>query len=132
MLFDAIEWALPFFREQAEDLMTDTWVIHRVDKGNPDPLTGEDTLVKVYEGPGRLQNYEGHEQTKEAGGRVSVIQRMSLHLPVGEYRPQVGHVARCVESHDPNLVGTEYRITQDAPFKSHATAYRAFVDFAAT
>ena len=36
-----------------------------------------------------------------------------------------------LESGDPLLVGREYRITQEAPFKTHATAYRLFVDFKA-
>lgn len=131
MISDAVQWALPYLREQAVSLMTDRWVIHAIGK-DADPLTGQGVKTLVYDGPGKLQSYEGHEQPREASGRVTVIQRMTLHLPIGPYRPQVNHVAKCVESQDPNLVGTEYRITQDAPFKSHATAYRAFVDFAAT
>ena len=118
-------------RRMAERLMVDSWVVYRLDMDDVDPLTGEAVRVTVYEGKGRLQSYEGYEQTPEVIGHTSTVQRMSLHLPVGPYRPQVGHVAVCAESLDPNLVGTQYRMTQDAPFKTHATAYRVFVDFEA-
>ena len=118
-------------RRMAESLMVDRWEIFSLDPDDVDPLTGEAARVTVYEGKGRLQSYEGYEQTPEVIGHTSTVQRMSLHLPVGPYRPQVGHVAVCTESLDPNLVGTQYRMTQDAPFKTHATAYRVFVDFEA-
>ena len=118
-------------RRMAERLMVDRWVVYKLDMDDVDPLTGEAVRVTVYEGKGRLQSYEGYEQTPEVIGHTSTVQRMSLHLPVGPYRPQVGHVAVCTESLDPNLVGTQYRMTQDAPFKTHATAYRVFVDFEA-
>lgn len=124
---------LPMFREFAEGRMTETWNVYRLDDDadDVDPLTGEARRVLVYSGPARLQSFEGYEQTPETIGHTSTVQRMSLHVPVGDYRPQVGHIAVCVESKDPNLIGTEYRMTQDAPFKSVATAYRVFVDFKA-
>lgn len=113
--------------------MVDQWEIRSVTGLETDPLTGEDTPVTevVYVGKGKLQSFEGYEQTPESVGHTSTVQRMSLHLPIGDYRPQVGHIAKCVESTDPNLIGTEYRMTQDAPFKTFATAYRVFVDFKA-
>ena len=118
-------------RRMAERLMVDKWVVYRLDMNDVDPLTGEAVRVTVYEGKGKLQSWEGYEQNTESVGHTSTIQRLSLHLPVTEYRPQVGHVAVCVESLDPNLAGTEYRISQDAPFKTFSTAYRVFVDFKA-
>ena len=118
-------------RRMAERLMVDSWVVYKLDMNDVDPLTGEAVRVTVYEGKGKLQSWEGYEQNTESVGHTSTIQRLSLHLPVTEYRPQVGHVAVCVESLDPNLVGTEYRISQDAPFKTFSTAYRVFVDFKA-
>lgn len=118
-------------RRMAESLMVDTWIVYKLDKDQADPLTGEALRVVVYEGKGKVQSYEGYEQTPEVIGHMATVQRMSLHLPIGPYRPQVGHVAHCVTSLDPNLVGTEYRMTQDAPFKTFATAYRVFVDFEA-
>lgn len=118
-------------RRMAERLMVDRWVVYKLDMDDVDPLTGEAVRTTVYEGKGKLQSWEGYEQNTESVGHTSTIQRLSLHLPVTEYRPQVGHVAVCVESLDPNLVGTEYRISQDAPFKTFSTAYRVFVDFKA-
>ena len=118
-------------RRMAERLMVDRWVVYKLDMDDVDPLTGEAVRVTVYEGKAKLTSYEGYEQTPEVVGHTSTVQRMSLHLPVGPYRPQVGHVAVCTESLDPNLVGTQYRMTQDAPFKTFATAYRVFVDFEA-
>ena len=118
-------------RRMAERLMVDSWVVYKLDMNDVDPLTGEAVRELVYEGKGKLQSWEGYEQNTESVGHTSTIQRLSLHLPVTEYRPQVGHVAVCVESLDPNLVGTEYRISQDAPFKTFSTAYRVFVDFKA-
>ena len=118
-------------RRMAESLMVDRWVVYKLDMDDVDPLTGEAVRVTVYEGKAKLTSYEGYEQTPEVVGHTATVQRLSLHLPVTSYRPQVGHVAVCVDSLDPNLVGTEYRITQDAPFKTFATAYRVFVDFKA-
>ena len=114
--------------------MVDQVEIHRVTEGGPDPLTGQDRSTRelVYAGKAKVQSFEGYEHSGEVSGRVTVLQRMSLHIPVGEYRPQVGHVAKILSSPDGNLVGTEYRMVQDAPFKTHATAYRVFVEFAAT
>ena len=118
-------------RRMAERLMVDSWVIYKLDMDDVDPLTGEAVRAAVYEGKGKLQSWEGYEQNTESVGHTSTIQRLSLHLPVTSYRPQVGHVAVCVDSLDPRLIGTEYRISQDAPFKTFSTAYRVFVDFKA-
>lgn len=123
--------ALRAGQSAAERLMTDRWVVYKLDMDDVDPLTGEAARITVYEGKGKLQSYEGYEQNAEVVGHTATVQRLSLHLPVTSYRPQVGHVAVCVDSLDPNLVGTEYRISQDAPFKTFATAYRVFVDFKA-
>ena len=118
-------------RRMAERRMVDSWVVYKLDMNDVDPLTGEAVRVTVYEGKAKLTSYEGYEQTPEVVGHTATVQRLSLHLPVTSYRPQVGHVAVCVDSLDPNLIGTEYRMTQDAPFKTFATAYRVFVDFKA-
>ena len=118
-------------RRMAERLMVDSWVVYKLDMNDVDPLTGEAVRVTVYEGKGKLQSWEGYEQNTESVGHTSTIQRLSLHLPVTSYRPQVGHVAVCIDSLDPSLIGTEYRISQDAPFKTFSTAYRVFVDFKA-
>lgn len=125
--------ALRSGRRAAERLMTDLVEIRRVVGTAVDPLTGRDEaeLVVVYEGKAKLQSFEGYEASREVIAHSSVVQRMSIHLPVDSYRSSVGDVVRIVHSSDPLLVGREYRVTQEAPFKTHATAYRIFVDFKA-
>lgn len=125
--------ALRSGRRAAERLMTDLVEIRRVVGSAVDPLTGRDEaeLVVVYEGKAKLQSFEGYEASREVIAHSSVVQRMSIHLPVDSYRSSVGDVVRIVHSSDPLLVGREYRVTQEAPFKTHATAYRIFVDFKA-
>ena len=125
--------ALRSGRRAAERLMTDLVEIRRVVGTAVDPLTGRDEaeLVVVYEGKAKLQSFEGYEASREVIAHSSVVQRMSIHLPVDSYRSSVGDVVRIVHSSDPLLVGREYRVTQEAPFKTHATAYRISVDFKA-
>ena len=125
---------LPMLRGFAEERMTDVWEVRRVTGLETDPLTGVDTPITevVYTGKGRLQSFAGNEQTRDVIEHSSVVQRMSIHIPVGDYRPEVGDIAKCLSSkEDENLVGTEYRMVQSAPFKTVATAYRVFVDFKA-
>ena len=126
--------ALRSGRRAAERLMTDLVEIRRVVGTAVDPLTGRDEaeFVVVYEGKAKLSSFEGHEASREVILHSSVVQRMSVHLPVGSYRSSVGDVVRVVASHvDPMLEGREFRITQEAPYRTWATAYRIFVDFKA-
>ena len=121
-------------RERAERLMVDRVEISRVTGVEVDPLTGEDspTHEVVYSGVGKITSYEAHEASREVIMHSSVVQRMSVHLPVGSYRSSVGDVLRVVASHvDPMLDGREFRVTQEAPYRTWATAYRIFVDFKA-
>ena len=126
--------ALRSGRRAAERLMTDLVEIRRVVGSAVDPLTGRDEaeLEMVYNGKAKLSSFEGYEASREVVLHSSVTQRMSIHIPVGAYRSSVGDIVRIVESRmDPMLEGREFRITQEAPFKSHSTAYRIFVDFKA-
>ena len=123
--------ALRAGRLAAEALMIDRWRVYRLYTEQVDPLTGEAVRELVYDGKAKLTSWEGYEQNAEVVGHTATIQRLSLHLPVTAYRPQVGDVAVCVDSLDLNLVGTEYRVSQDAPFRTYSTAYRVFVDFKA-
>lgn len=121
-------------RERAERLMVDRVEISRVTGMEVDPLTGEDvpTHEVVYSGVGKITSYEAYEASREVIMHSSVVQRMSVHLPVGSYRSSVGDVLRVVASHvDPMLDGREFRVTQEAPYRTWATAYRIFVDFKA-
>lgn len=121
-------------RRAAEALMTDHVQIRRVVGSTVDPLTGEDApeYTTVYEGKAKLNSFEGYEASREVVLHSSVTQRMSIHIPVGSYRSSVGDVVKIVSSStDPMLEGREFRITQEAPFKTYSTAYRIFVDFKA-
>ena len=116
-------------RLAAERLMTTEVVITRAGEGDMvDPVTGERERVEVYSGKAKLTSYEAHESASLSGGRVITTQRMTLHVPVGSYEAQVGDLATVTDSTDPLLVGRQVRITQQAPYKEHATAYRCFVD----
>lgn len=134
MLGDSIAAALPGLRAHAESMMTSTWRIdrQRVEGGKPVAnVVAHKTIPvrdEVYQGKGKLQTYEGHEVALPAGPSTVVQQRMSLHLPVGAFRPLPGDVATCLTSTDPLMVGKRVRVVQAAPFKEHATAYRVFVD----
>lgn len=129
----SVQHVLNSGRRAAERLMTDLIEISRVTGSTVDPLTGTDApeLEQVYLGKAKLQSFEGYEASREVVLHSAVTQRMSIHLPVDSYRSSVGDVVRIVRSADPLLEGREYRVTQEAPFKTHATAYRIFVDFKA-
>lgn len=133
--------ALPGMRRHAESLMTTQVVIIRAGGDDMlDPVTGERERVQVYphpewpaghphaDGKGKVTSYEAHESSSLSGARVITTQRMSLHVPVGAYEAQVGDLATVTGSTDPLLVGRTLRVTQQAPYKEHATAYRCFVD----
>lgn len=116
-------------RRAAERRMTDTVRITRTDPDQVDELTGRGVDVTVYEGRAKVQGYTAYETRAEVAGATVVIQRSGLHLPVGAYRMRVGDVVEVTATAtDPFLVGRRYRIAQEAPMKTHATAYRVYVD----
>lgn len=126
---DRILAALPRLRAEAESLMTATWLVERL--AGDAPLVGyapTPTRSTVYSGRGKLQSYEGHEQRTGLSSATVVVQRLSIHFPVGSFDPQPGDVATCTASTDPAIVGRVYRIAQAWPVKEHATSYRVFVD----
>ncbi|WP_167199509.1 DUF6093 family protein [Brevibacterium pigmentatum] len=121
-------------RARAEQMMKDQCIIRRVAGEVTDRETGKvvPAYVDVYTGRCKLQSYEGYEQEKNTAGTALTVQRMSVHLPVGAYRINVGDFVEITDSRlDPLLVGRKFRITQEAPFKTFATAYRVFVDYIA-
>ena len=121
--------SLPRMRRAAESLMTGTF---RVERQSGERTTeGYETVtprVTVYEGRGKLQTYEGHEQALPAGPSTVVQQRMTIHFPVGSFACLPGDLATCTGSTDPLLIGRRFRVTQAYPVKEHATSYRVFVD----
>ena len=131
MVNAAVLAELPMLRAEAEARMTAHCVIRRPDREtvtNPDftVTTGYDT---VYTGRCRMQTYEGHEQALVAGAATHVVQRSTVHLPVGVFQPLPGDIVTITaEPVDPLLVGRHFRVVQQYPVKSHMTAYRVFVD----
>jgi hypothetical protein len=118
-------------RRAAERNMTDRCVIRRpTGETTTDPVTYEVTPVYevVYEGRCKYQTYQAYESSRESAGATVTTQRSTLHLPVGALRTLPGDVVTCVASVDPLMVGSSARIAQEAPSKSHATAYRVFID----
>ena len=82
----------------------------------------------VYGARMKLQTYEGHEVERESAGQTVVQQRSSAHFPVGALHVVPGDIVTVVASFDPLLVGRSWRIVQEYPVKTYATAYRVFVD----
>jgi len=118
-------------RAAAERLMTDRCVIRRPTgetETDPDTLEVVPVYDVVYDGVCKMQTYEAHEATPDVAGATQVVQRSTLHLPVGSYRTAPGDVALMTAAVDPLLEGKAFRLVQEYPVKSHATAYRVFVD----
>ena len=82
----------------------------------------------VYTGRVKMQTYEGHEVERESAGQTVVQQRSSAHFPVGSFHPIPGDILTITASHDDLLVDRAFRIVQEYPVKTFATAYRVFVD----
>lgn len=118
-------------RRLAEKGMTASLVVRRPTGKlieNPDWTVSPEYLV-IYEGKGKITTYEAHETTVVAGEATHVVQRSSAHFPVGSLAPLPGDVVTVLaEPVDPLLVGRSFRIVQQYPTRSHATAYRVFID----
>jgi hypothetical protein len=114
----------------AESFMRDTVLVRRKTGTTTDPVTFEVVPVfdGVYHGRAKVQTYEGFEQRSESAGASVTVQRSQVHFPVGAFSMRVGDVVTVERSVDPLLVGRSYRVVQQAPVKSFATAYRVFVD----
>lgn len=113
-------------RVLAEALMLDACTIG--DLGDPatDPDTGVVTtpIDPLYTGPAKVQTWEAQESNPEAGGAVLTVQRYQVHIPVGSYAPEIGHVVEITTAAlDPNLSGRRYRVVA-LLHKTLATAYR--------
>lgn len=114
-------------RRLAESRMVDTCEVSRP-TGVPDFETGLPSLLPVWGGRCRVQTYEPQESNPEAGGANYTVQRYSVHLPVGAYRPEIGDVVTITDSqHDPYLVGRVFRVVA-LLHKTAATAYRLSVE----
>lgn len=121
-------------RRAAERLMVDRCVVRRpTGEVVTDPDTHKDTpVLDVVYGPGvapffgrfKVASYEAFEQERESAGSTQMINRLRIDLPVGSFLVKPNDVVTVLESVDSLLVGQHYRLTVQAPYKSHATAYR--------
>lgn len=130
------EAAMRSGRRLAESLMRLSCRIHRVVGSETDRETGKVVSITEdqYVGPCKITTYEGHEQTHDVVSYPATVQRLSIHLPVGAYTPRVGDVITItgVGGLDERLLGHTYRIAQEAPYRTFATADRIFIDSIAT
>lgn len=121
-----LDGALVELREQTLSTMTSTVRVVRED-GPSDPLTGVRPVVKIYEGPGKVQVPDQQERTTTVAGHVHTEQRDEIHVPVGAFAAHVGDVIEVVaDEHDEYLVGRLYRVVRTL-HKTRATAYRLAV-----
>lgn len=116
----------------AESLMVLNCTIDRPGEAKTDRTTGKvvTQYERVYAGRCKITSYEGYEQERDVVNFAATTQRLSVHLPVGAYRSQVGDVIKITDDGglDERLVGRRYRVAQEAPYRAYATADRIFVD----
>ena len=97
------------------------------------PVTDDDGNVTsprttVYEGRCKIATYEPHERNPDVAGATYTLQRYSVHVPVGSFKPAVGHVVTITAAAlDPHLAGHEFRV-EALLHKTAATAYRLGVE----
>ena len=119
-------------RRAAERLMTSRVEVRRF---TGETAIDDDTLIEtpiynvVYSGRAKVASYEAFEQTPEAAGGVVTVVRLRADFPVGSFLVLPGDEVHVIsDSADPMLAGKVLRVTVPAPYKSHATALRCFVE----
>lgn len=125
-------------RARANEAMTDRCVVRRpTGKTVTDPETLAvsrefevvyDPAAEPHRGRCKFQTYQAYENSRESAGATVTTQRSTLHFPVGAFHALPGDLVTCIEAVDAFMVGSSARIAAEAPSKSHATAYRVFVD----
>lgn len=125
MLNDSIEWALPNLRRHAESLMVDTLRVERItgEVMDPDTLEMVPTFETIYEGPGRIQRWNGAGSGAEpvVGGREFGLDTFFAQLPISASEAtELDHVTVVEAKHDPALVGLSGTV-RSARGKTHAT-----------
>ena len=119
-------------RRAAEAIMTARVQVRRY-RGTPvtDPETGKVTRPYsiAYEGRAKVAAYEAFEQVKDVAGSQQTLSRTRVDFPVGSFAVLPGDEVHVIsDSADPMLAGKVLRVTVPAPYKSHATALRCFVE----
>lgn len=112
--------------------MLDSCTVRRVVPGQTvtDPVTGVDSPVTetVWVGRCKVTTYEPYERNPEVGGSTQTVQRYSVHVPVGSFRPEIGLVVRIESARlDPHLASRDFRVVS-LLHKTAATAYRLGVE----
>lgn len=94
----------------------------------PDPVTGERSMVTLYEGPGEVATFEGYEKTVEAADADYTTTRRIFKIPVSAPTPPRNAVAVVLASPtDPAQVGSTYRVMSEHR-ETFATAQRIPVE----
>ena len=120
---------LPFMRQQAESLMTDTIRVVRAgvevwDEGTGQYVPGSET---VYEGKGRLRDTNSRGRRVDDAAADTTIMSLMLSLPVGT-PAGIGDVAVVVACPtNPALEGSQYRVMEPVD-SSYASAARFIVE----
>lgn len=127
----ALLQALPELQAAAEALMTDECVVRRPSGSTTDPSTFEVVpTFAVVHGPARFKvaSDNAFEQERESGASTVTISRARCDFPVrsGPFLP--GDVVTVIASTEAGLAGRHFRLTVPAPHKTHATAYRVYVE----
>lgn len=123
----------PSARRRADRLMVSDLRVIRY-HGKPYTVPGSLRPVRdstvVYEGRGKIQSYEAHEQSVTVAGASVTVVRTRVDFPVsGGYEPRPGDMVEVLANpDDPKLEGRTFRLASDSPYKSATTAYRVFAD----
>lgn len=129
MLADAVGWALPGLRAEAEALMTSTCTI--APEGTEpvtDPDTGEVTFppgVAVYTGKCRVRPAAGQGSTAESGGAEVFVYDYLISIPFAETDVVEGMRVTVDSSPDPALLTVVVEVTK-VDRGDHLTARRLF------
>lgn len=120
---------LPELRAAAESLMVDSCTVFRPGGGGwvKDPETGyevPDEGSEVYAGPCKVQTYEAFESKRDVGAATVVLQRYTIHVPVGTGPFEIGDVVTVAARVHP---ARSFRVA-GLHEKSLQTAQRLLVD----
>lgn len=115
-LVDDVSGILPILRAEAEALMTTTCTVGRSTGAFvTDPNTGVDTpevRPVVVRGICKVQAATPQAASPEAGGAVYTVERLQVHLPIGDPVQAGDAVTIVANPMDPRLEGLVFRLTE--------------------
>lgn len=122
---------LPFFRQQAESLMSDTIIIERSSGDVWDEESGQylPGVEPVYEGMGRVRDTNARGRRVDDAAADTTVLNLMLSLPVAAGAvAEIGDVATMTASPtNPSLVGNRYRLMEPAD-STFASARRFIIE----